>query len=298
MQDRPSTPPAATETRDRLVVVTGMSGAGKSLALEALEDAGFETVDNLPVALLPTIVAATDSHPIAVGVDVRTRDFSAERLRDALDGVGRQLPIKPSLVFLDCDTDILVQRYTETRRPHPLAGDLPLADGIDMERRLLAPLRAGVDILIDTSRLAPADLKRMIQGHFATTLKRQMHVFLVSFGYRNGLPREADLVFDVRFLQNPHYVTDLRPLTGRDGPVGAFIAADPALTTFLARTQSLLEPLIPLYEREGKSYLTIGVGCTGGRHRSVYVVEQLRAWFAARGTPVDVRHRDLPKAAV
>jgi UPF0042 nucleotide-binding protein len=303
MPDRsPASPapssPAPAETRDRLVVVTGMSGAGKSLALEALEDAGFETVDNLPVALLPSIVAATDNHPIAVGVDVRTRDFSAERLRDALESVGRHLPSKPSLVFLDCDTDILVQRYTETRRPHPLAGDLPLADGIDMERRLLAPLRAGVDILIDTSRLAPADLKRMIQGHFATTLERHMLVFLVSFGYRNGLPREADLVLDVRFLKNPHYAADLRPLTGRDGPVGAFIAADPALTVFLERTKSLLDPLIPLYEREGKSYLTIGVGCTGGRHRSVYVVEQLREWFARRGTPVDVRHRDLPKAAV
>jgi UPF0042 nucleotide-binding protein len=291
-----SSAPAAN--RNRLVVVTGMSGAGKSVALEALEDAGFETVDNLPVKLMASIVTAVDDHPIAVGIDVRTRDFSAERLTRALAGFATDLDVKPSVVYLDCDTDVLVQRYTETRRPHPLAGDLPVADGIDMERRLLAPLRSHVDILIDTSRLAPQDLKRIVQGHFAAKTARRMHVFLVSFGYRNGLPRDADLVFDVRFLKNPHYEPALKPLTGQDAPVGAFIAGDPAFGPFCERLHALLDPLIPLYEREGKSYLTIGVGCTGGKHRSVHVVEQLRTWFAARGVPVDVRHRDLSKSAM
>jgi UPF0042 nucleotide-binding protein len=231
----------------RVVVVTGMSGAGKSSALHALEDGGFETVDNLPVALLPAVVSARGTgRPLAVGIDVRTRDFDAAALLAARDTLQQRTACRIEIVFLDCDSEVIGRRYTETRRPHPLADDLPVADGIEMERRLLAPLR------------------------------------------------DADLVFDVRFLKNPHYVDALRPLSGLDKPVGTYIAKDPALSTFLGRATAMLAPLLPLYAREGKSYLTIAVGCTGGQHRSVYVVERLRQWLARQSIAFDVRHRDLP----
>jgi UPF0042 nucleotide-binding protein len=281
--------------RPRFVVVTGMSGAGKSVALQALEDLGFETVDNLPVALIRAIVAAQEDHSIAVGVDARTRDFDAARLLATIESLRRETRMQVGLVFLDADTDALVQRYTETRRPHPLASERPLADGIEMERRLLAPLREGVDFMVDTSWLSPADLKRLIQGQFGDGDRRRMQVFLMSFGYRHGLPRDADLVLDVRFLKNPHYEPALRPLTGLDAAVGAYIERDPAAALFLERATALLEPLLPLYEREGKSYFTIAIGCTGGQHRSVYMVERLCRWFDQIQSPVDVRHRDLPR---
>ncbi|MDX2223168.1 MAG: RNase adapter RapZ [Rhodospirillaceae bacterium] len=282
----------------RLVVVTGMSGAGKSTALHALEDIGFESVDNLPVALFHAVVAAGDDRSIAIGVDARTRDFDAAQLLRTLEALRQHTRLSISMVFLDCDSEILGQRYTESRRPHPLADEAPVAVGIDIERRLLAPLRSHVDLLVDSSRLAPGDLKRIIQGQFGQVSGRAIRLFLMSFGYRHGLPRDADLVFDVRFLKNPHYEKELRALTGLDPAVGRFIDQDPAAATFLQRLQGLLDPLIPLYEREGKSYLTIAVGCTGGQHRSVYMVERLKGWLAARNLPFEVRHRDIPRASV
>lgn len=286
------------DPKPRFVVVTGMSGAGKSVALQALEDLGFETVDNLPVALINAIVTAHEDHSIAVGVDARTRDFDAARLLAVIEALRAENKMAVGLVFVDADTDVLVQRYTETRRPHPMAVERPVADGIEMERRLLAPVRGGVDLLVDTTKLAPADLKRTIQGQYGGPGRRGMQIFLMSFGYRNGLPREADIVLDVRFLKNPHYDPALRPLTGLDAAVGAYIVQDPAAGLFLDRTTALLEPLLPLYEREGKSYFTIAVGCTGGQHRSVYMVERLKQWFNKRGNPVDIRHRDLPRQHV
>ncbi len=291
--------PTATRSQNtsqpRFVVVTGLSGAGKSVALQALEDVGFETVDNLPVALINAIVTAHEDHSIAVGVDARTRDFDAARLLSVIETLRQQNKMNVGLVFVDADTDALVQRYTETRRPHPMASERPIADGIEMERRMLAPLTAGVDLLVDTTRLAPADLKRIVQGQFGGTGQRRMQVFLMSFGYRNGLPRDADVVLDVRFLKNPHYDQALRPLTGIDPAVGAYIEQDPAAALFLDRTTALIEPLLPLYEREGKSYFTMAIGCTGGQHRSVYMVERLKLWFNKFNIPVDVRHRDMPR---
>jgi UPF0042 nucleotide-binding protein len=279
----------------RLVIVTGISGAGKSVALQALEDAGFETVDNIPVTFIDAIITAQENHSIAIGVDARTRDFDAARLLSIIEVLRQKTTMNVSVIFLDADTDVLVQRYTETRRPHPLANERPISDGIDMERRLLAPLRSGVDVLVDTSRLTPADLKRIVHGHFGSKDQRRMQVFLMSFGYRYGLPRDADIVLDVRFLKNPHYEALLRPLTGRDSAVGAFIDQDPAAGLFLERITALLDQLLPLYEREGKSYFTIAIGCTGGQHRSVYIVERLTAWFTKNWGRVDVRHRDLPQ---
>lgn len=283
----------------RIVIVTGMSGAGKSSALHALEDVGFETVDNLPVALLQAVVAAGGGteRPLALGIDVRTRDFDAAQLIAAREAMRHHAGVETNILFLDCDSEVLGQRYTETRRPHPLADDLPVSVGMEMERRLLAPLREHCDFLIDTSRLSIADMRRVLLGHFGTDTKRAMQVFLTSFGYRNGLPRDADLVLDVRFLKNPHYVPALSHKTGLDRPVGTYIAKDPALQTFLDRATAMLHPLLPLYAQEGKSYLTIAVGCTGGQHRSVYVVERLKAWLATQKVAFAVRHRDLPARA-
>ena len=283
----------------QIVIVTGMSGAGKSSALRALEDAGFETVDNLPVALLHAVVAAGGGteKPLAVGMDVRTRNFDAAELLAAREAMRRHAGLATNIVFLDADSEVLGQRYTETRRPHPLAEDLPVAVGVETERRLLSVLREHSDVVIDTTRLSPGDLKRMLVGQFGQETRRAMHVFLMSFAYRNGLPRDADLVFDVRFLKNPHYVSTLRAKTGLDAPVGRYIEKDPALATFLDRATAMLKPLLPLYAQEGKSYLTIAVGCTGGQHRSVYVTERLKAWLTGQKVAFDVRHRELPSRA-
>jgi UPF0042 nucleotide-binding protein len=283
---------APINTRRLVTVVTGMSGAGKRTALRALEDSGFETVDNLPVALLRAIVTVGD-RPLAIGIDVRTRDFDVPQLAETLHLLRQTLGLPVSVVFLDCDTEVLCQRYTESRRPHPLADDLPVAVGVETERRLLAPLREQAELLVDTSRLAPADLKRILVGQYGGPTARPLQVFLMSFGYRYGLPRDADLVFDVRFLKNPYYDPLLRPHSGMDREVAAFIAGDGALAPFLDHLVKLLEPLLPLYEAEGKSYLTIAVGCTGGQHRSVYVVERLKAWLDGKNRSFNVRHRDI-----
>ena len=280
------------ENPRRVVVVTGMSGAGKSSALRALEDAGFETVDNLPVALLNAVVAA-GTGPLAVGIDLRTRDFDAGQLLATLENLRASTGLPIGIVFLDCDSEILGRRFTETRRPHPTAEDIPVAEAIETERRLLAPLSEQAELRLDTSRLAPADLKRIISGQYGGDEQRPLRVFLMSFGYRYGLPRDADLVFDVRFLQNPHYVPELKVATGLERPVGAYIEKDASLAPFLERLTALLDPLLPLYEAEGKSYLTIAVGCTGGQHRSVYVVERLKVWLAGKGASFSVRHRDM-----
>ena len=285
-----------TKNAPRIVIVTGMSGAGKSSALHALEDVGFETVDNLPVTLLQAVVAAGGGteRPLALGIDVRTRDFDAAQLIAAREAMRHHAGVETTIVFLDCDSEVLGQRYTETRRPHPLAHDLPVSVGVEMERRLLATLREHCDILIDTSRLSIADMRRVLLGHFANEAKRAMQVFLTSFGYRHGIPRDADIVLDVRFLKNPHYVPALSHKTGLDRAVGAYIEKDPAVKTFLSRATAMLKPLLPLYAKEGKSYLTIAVGCTGGQHRSVYVVERLKAWLATQKVTFAVRHRDIP----
>jgi UPF0042 nucleotide-binding protein len=259
-----------------------------------LEDIGFESVDNLPVALLHAVVAAGDERSIAIGIDVRTRGFNARQVISALDALRQHTRRSVKLVFLTSDSDVLAQRFTESRRPHPLAVDLPLADAIDLERALLEPLRAHADVAIDTSRLAIGELRRLIKGAFERGAHRGMRIFLMSFAYRKGLPRDADIVFDVRFLKNPHYEPSLRALTGLDRGVAVHIESDPATATFMAGVESLLAPLIPLYEREGKSYLTVAIGCTGGQHRSVYVAERLKTWMAGRGLAVEIRHRDIP----
>jgi UPF0042 nucleotide-binding protein len=281
--------------RARVVLVTGMSGAGHSTALKALEDMGYEAIDNLPLSLVPSLVRAGPGEhpPLAIGIDIRTRDFGIAPFTAALDPLAGPSGIDLRVVFLDCEDELLRRRYTETRRRHPLAGDRPVNDGIRLERERVSPLRARADLVIDTSALTVADLRRLLQGHFALDAAPGVNVFVTSFSYRNGLPRDADLVFDVRFLDNPHYDPVLRSLTGLDPAVGARIAADPGFPSFFERLTALLLPLLPRYHNEGKSYLTIAIGCTGGQHRSVYVAERLAAWLREQGQRAGLSHRDI-----
>jgi UPF0042 nucleotide-binding protein len=283
-----------------ILLVTGMSGAGKSTALKAVEDLGYEAVDNLPLSLLSSLVHPDfgTRRPLAIGVDIRTRDFGVEPFLEELDSLIDYGELQVRLLFLDCEDEVLRRRYTETRRRHPLALDRPLLDGIEHERRLVSPLRARADLVIDTSHLSLNDLRRLLQGHFALAVDRTLAVFVVSFAYRHGIPREADLVFDVRFLANPHYDPRLRPLTGCDPEVGAFIGADEGFAPFFDGLTALLGPLLPRYASEGKSYLTIAVGCTGGQHRSVFVAERLAAWLDRNGHRVSVSHRDAVVAGM
>jgi RNase adapter protein RapZ len=292
----------------RLVLVTGMSGAGRSTALDVLEDAGFEAVDNLPLYLVERLAEPGPGAPdgsapdgrshdrLAIGVDVRSRGFSADAFAETLARLRRHEGLETQLLFLDCDTEVLIRRYTETRRRHPLAGDRPAADGIAIERRLLTPVRALADLVVDTGLLRPADLR----ARLAETLipeGQELTITVQSFSFKRGVPREADLVFDVRFLSNPHYDPLLRPKTGLDADVGAHIEADPACAGFFERLSALLLPLLPRYLAEGKSYLTISIGCTGGQHRSVYIAARLAAVLGAAGWPVALVHRDLPEAS-
>jgi len=284
---------AATEGRERLVVVTGMSGAGRSTALKALEDMGYEAVDNLPLSLLPKLIVPTTARtPLAVGLDIRTRDFAVPALTEGLDRLASEHALDLRVVFLDCDDDRLERRYTETRRRHPLAAERPVADGIRLERERMRPLRDRADLVIDTSLLTPGDLKRVLHGNFGLG-DVEFGIFVTSFSYRHGLPRDADLVLDVRFLRNPHYVAALRALSGKDRVVGEYIEADPDFARLFDPFCAWLEALLPRYEREGKTYLTIAIGCTGGRHRSVYVAERLAALLGGKGHRVALAHRDL-----
>jgi RNase adaptor protein for sRNA GlmZ degradation len=289
--------PVGAAARPLIVLITGMSGAGRTSSLKMLEDLGYEAVDNVPLSLLPGLVGQTGTRmpPIAVGIDVRTRGFAVVSVLGELAKLVSDRGLDCRLVFVDCDDGALARRYTETRRRHPLAGDRPVMDGIRLERELVSPLRARADLVIDTSASKPADLKRILAGHFALDDRPGLKLFVTSFSFRQGLPREADLVFDVRFLDNPFYDPGLRDLTGLDPAVGAHVAADPGYDGFFASLTGLLRPLLPRYDREGKSYLTIAIGCTGGRHRSVYLAEELGTWLRAEGQSVTVAHRDIAR---
>lgn len=290
-----------TEQADtQLVLVTGLSGAGRTTALKMLEDLGYEAIDNLPLSLigrlLKPLTGETPGQAIAVAVDFRTRDFSVAAFDAAVASLKAKTGVSLQVLFLDCESETLARRFTETRRRHPLADDRPVADGIERERHLLQPVRARADLVIDTSQLTGRDLRHHLVGHFGLGGDDGMTLSIVSFSYRQGLPREADLVFDVRFLANPHYHEELRPLDGRDAEVARFVAADPAYGDFMADLAGLLGRLIPLYLREGKSYLTVAIGCTGGQHRSVAVAENLTRDLQDAGHSVLVKHRDCPVA--
>jgi UPF0042 nucleotide-binding protein len=276
-----------------LIIVTGMAGAGRSTVLRALEDAGCEAVDNLPPALLPIVVDAREDaeEPLAVGIDGRSRHFEPSALVGTLRTLREDPRLRVRLLFLDCDTDVLIRRFNETRRRHPLA-DRPVADAIAHERDLMQPLRHAADVHLDTSRLAVHDLRRAVVDRFGGDRLDKLRIEVLSFSFKAGVPREADLVFDVRFLDNPHWEPALQPLTGLDPSVQAFIREDARFESFRERLEALLDLLVPAYREEGKSYLTIAFGCTGGKHRSVFVAELVAARLADRGFAPAVRHRE------
>jgi UPF0042 nucleotide-binding protein len=283
-----------------VVLVTGLSGAGKASILRVLEDLGYETVDNPPLAVLEALVG-DGGQPLAAGVDSRTRDFEAAAALRLLERLRLRPDIAVTLVFATAEEDVLLRRYTETRRRHPMAPGGPLgssvAEGIAREAALLAPLRETADVLVDTSDLPLPELRRMIEGRFGVEGSAGMGVSVVSFAYPRGLPREADLVFDMRFLRNPHYVDELRPMTGQDPAVAAHVEADPDFAPFWRCMTEMLEPLLPRYAREGKKYLTIALGCTGGKHRSVLAAERLAHHLQTQGWRVELFHRELSAGA-
>jgi UPF0042 nucleotide-binding protein len=283
---------------DRIVLVTGMAGAGRTTALKALEDIGYEAVDNLPASLLSSLLRPGDrlERNLAIGIDSRSRAFDPDVLLDCLEREVDASDANVRMLFLDCDDEVLARRFTETRRRHPLAPDRSVADGIGRERTLIEPLRKRADVVIDTSHLSPGELRRLTTGHFDAGGNDRLVVSVVSFSYRKGLPREADLVFDVRFLTNPHYDTRLRPMTGIDQPVQNYIDADPKFRKFLQDLEDFLIPLMPAYQLEGKSYLTIAFGCTGGRHRSIATAELFAKRLNAAGWSPHIHHRDTPEA--
>ncbi|MFI5050910.1 MAG: RNase adapter RapZ [Gaiellales bacterium] len=285
-------------SRADFLVITGLSGAGKSQALHAVEDLGYYCVDNLPLALLPGLFTLHREDEalarVAVVVDIRERRFltafpaAFARLRAAAD-------VPPSLLFLEASDSVLHRRFSETRRPHPLAPNEPIGEAIALERRKMARVRAMADEIVDSSDLNVHELRQVF---LAMSRDRRRHGRLVltyeSFGFKHGLPVGADLVFDVRFLPNPHFVPELRPLTGRDRAVVAFLNRQAATGQLLRRLTSFLQFLLPQYVAEGKSYVTVGIGCTGGRHRSVYIAEALRrATSDVAGVTARVRHRDV-----
>jgi UPF0042 nucleotide-binding protein len=286
--------------RRQVVLVTGLSGAGKASILRVLEDLGYETVDNPPLSVLEALVG-DGGQPLAAGVDSRTRDFDAAAALRLMERLRLRPDIAASLVFATAEPDVLLRRFTETRRRHPLAPGGPLghnvSDGIARETALLAPLRETAELLVDTSDLPLPELRRMIERRFGIEGAAGMGVSVMSFAYPKGLPREADLVFDLRFLRNPHYVEALRPLTGRDPAVAGFIEADPDFAPFWRCMTEMLSPLLPRYAQEGKKYLTIALGCTGGKHRSVLAAERLAYHLTTQGWRVDLSHRELPAAA-
>jgi RNase adapter protein RapZ len=282
--------------RKNLLIVTGLSGSGRSATLKAFEDMGFNCVDNLPLALLSAFVefarGSEEAFRSVIGIDIREKGFP-ERF-PALYEELKSRGIRIEMLFLDASDQTIVRRFSETRRPHPLArGATPLLDGIRRERTALAEVRKLADRIIDTTDYTVHDLRQTIERHYAADdAGRPMVITLLTFGYKFGVPYDLDLLFDLRFLPNPHFVHELRPLTGEDPRVREYVMAQPDSAEFLARLQGFIEYLLPRYRREGKSYLTIGFGCTGGRHRSVAVSLMIAELLRKIGYDVIIKHRD------
>lgn len=291
-----TTPRMQNGTTERVVLVTGPSGAGRSTAINALEDLGYEAIDNLPLSLLPRLLdGPAPEKPLALGIDVRNRDFSTMALIEAIDRIGAHAATMLQVVYLDCRADVLLRRFSETRRRHPLAQDEAPETGIAREFDLLVPIKARADLLIDTTEMSPQDLRSELAEWFAPGGKAPLAVTVQSFSYKRGLPRGLDTVFDCRFLRNPYWDATLRDRNGTDAAVAGFIAQDERFEGFRTRVVDLVQFLLPAYAASGKAYLAIGFGCTGGQHRSVAMTESIAKTLAQSGWQVSIRHRELER---
>jgi UPF0042 nucleotide-binding protein len=284
----------------KILLITGVSGAGKTTALKTLEDLGWETVDNFPIKLAGQLLKIPASGgengpniPLALGFDSRTRGFDAEALIRQIRKLQAQANLEIMTLFLDCAGVEIERRYAETRRRHPMAQDRPAMDGIAIDRAVMEPFRRWAEAVIDTSKLSAHDLQVVIRERFSSDTSLRSNITVSSFGFSRGVPHNADLVFDLRFLRNPHWDGNLRPLTGLDAAVADYVAADPKYDEAMQKILDLLRFLLPLYDAQGKAYINIAFGCTGGRHRSVHVAETFGAWLRGDGFALTVAHRDL-----
>ncbi|WP_442899933.1 RNase adapter RapZ [Gilliamella apicola] len=279
-----------------LMIVSGRSGSGKSIALRALEDMGFYCVDNIPVALLPQLADALKNNntPVAVSIDIRNLPINFEFNYDIL----QKLPesVTPEIIFLDCSRNTLIRRYSETRRIHPLANQkYLLEEAIDLEENYLESLKAHASLVINTDNLSVHQLSDILRTRILGKKERELTMIFESFGFKHGLPIDADFVFDVRFLPNPHWDINLRPLSGLDEPVINYLSKQDDVTNFIYQTANYLQQWLPMLEKNNRSYLTIAIGCTGGQHRSVFIAEQLAEFFKAQNKQIQIRHRTLEK---
>ncbi|MCE3231528.1 MAG: hypothetical protein K0R76_1559 [Alphaproteobacteria bacterium] len=281
----------------KIILVTGMSGAGRSTALKVLEDLGYEAIDNLPLSLLPHLCDQIPSwerqNPLAIGIDTRSYGFDLSRFRALFQTLPTILTISVRLLYLECDDAVLLRRFTETRRRHPI-GESSLPDAISQERQLIDPLKSLAEVVIDTSHLSMPVFGQMVRQHFSLDESLTLLIRLMSFSYRRGLPREADMVFDARFLSNPHYEKPFRALTGKDAAVGEYLTQDSNWQAVYKSLQAIISHSLKGFRLTGRSYLTIACGCTGGQHRSVFLAEQLSKWLHNGGERVMIEHRDLP----
>ncbi len=280
-----------------IILVTGMSGAGRSTALKVLEDLGYEAIDNLPLSLLPHLCDQISSwerqNPLAIGIDTRSYGFHLSRFRDIFQTLMNTPTVSVRLLYLECDDEVLLRRFTETRRRHPI-GEFSLPEAISQERQLIDPLKSLAELVIDTSHLSMPSFGQMMRQHFSLDESLSLLIRLMSFSYRRGLPREADMVFDARFLSNPHYEKPFRTLTGKDAPVGKYLTQDANWQAVYESLQAIISHSLKGFRLTGRSYLTIACGCTGGQHRSVFLAEQLSKWLHSTGERVIIEHRDLP----
>jgi UPF0042 nucleotide-binding protein len=289
--------------RQRVLLVTGLLGAGKTTALRVLEDLGWETIDNFPIRMLaqligkPGDVAEGLKPPLAIGFDSRTRGFDPHAIIERVKRLTERQDLEVTTLFLDCSGQELERRYNETRRRHPLAADMPAASGIAAERELMEPLRRWADMVVVTTDMSANDLQQQIRERFAPLSEHGITITVSSFGFSRGMPPVADLVFDMRFLDNPHWDEELRPLTGKDAPVAEHIRRDPAFEVVFGQIRDLLLTVLPRYETQGKAYVHVAFGCTGGRHRSVFTAEQMAAALREQGYSPTILHRNLGSRA-
>jgi len=294
----PGNPPPTRRLSPSMLLVTGMSGAGRTTVIGALEDLGYEALNNFPLSLIETLIESMTetSPPIAIGVESRTRGFSASALTEIIDRLRQRWRTDAALIFLDCDDDVLLSRFSETRRRHPLAPAEDVATGIARERDVLGAVRDRADAIIDTSDSRQSDLKAELSARFALDRSAGLSVSVQSFSYKRGVPQGADMVMDCRFLRNPYWDKSLRPLDGRDPRIQSFVREDPLYGPFFEKFRDMVTMLLPAYRDEGKTHFTIALGCTGGLHRSVTVAEEATHRLAEAGWTVSVRHAEIERA--